>query len=53
MKACVYTGHGGPETESLADVPRPEPGPGQLPVAVERLVEDGHTTGKVVAEVAR
>jgi NADPH:quinone reductase-like Zn-dependent oxidoreductase len=35
MKAYVYNGHGGPETESLADVPRPEPGPGQLLVAVD------------------
>jgi NADPH:quinone reductase-like Zn-dependent oxidoreductase len=30
----VYNGHGGPEAESLADVPRPEPGPGQLLIAV-------------------
>jgi NADPH:quinone reductase-like Zn-dependent oxidoreductase len=35
MKAYVYNGYGGPETESLADVPRPEPGPGQLLVAVD------------------
>ncbi len=35
MKAYVYNGHGGSETESLADVPRPEPGPGQLLVAVD------------------
>ncbi len=34
MKAYVYNGHGGPEVESLADVPRPEPGPGQLLIAV-------------------
>ena len=34
MKAYVFTGHGGPEVESFADVPRPEPGPGQLLVAV-------------------
>jgi NADPH:quinone reductase-like Zn-dependent oxidoreductase len=35
MKAYVYNGHGGPEVEALADVPRPEPGPGQLLVAVD------------------
>ncbi len=35
MKAYVYHGHGGPEVEALADVPRPEPGPGQLLVAVD------------------
>jgi NADPH:quinone reductase-like Zn-dependent oxidoreductase len=34
MKAYVFTGHGGPEVESFADEPRPEPGPGQLLVAV-------------------
>jgi NADPH:quinone reductase-like Zn-dependent oxidoreductase len=34
MKAYVYNGHGGPEVESFADVPRPEPGPGQLLIAV-------------------
>jgi NADPH:quinone reductase-like Zn-dependent oxidoreductase len=34
MKAYVYRGHGGPEVESLADVPRPEPGPGQVLIAV-------------------
>ena len=39
MKAYVSTGHGGPEGESFADVPRP------------RLVEDGHARGKVVIEV--
>jgi NADPH:quinone reductase-like Zn-dependent oxidoreductase len=35
MKAYVYNGHGGPEVEALADVPRPEPGPGQLLIAVD------------------
>jgi NADPH:quinone reductase-like Zn-dependent oxidoreductase len=35
LKAYVYNGHGGPEVEALADVPRPEPGPGQLLVAVD------------------
>jgi NADPH:quinone reductase-like Zn-dependent oxidoreductase len=35
MKAYVYNGYGGPEVESLADVPRPEPGPGQLLIAVD------------------
>jgi NADPH:quinone reductase-like Zn-dependent oxidoreductase len=34
MKAYVYNAHGGPEVESFADVPRPEPGPGQLLIAV-------------------
>ena len=34
MKAYVYHGHGGPEVEGLADVPRPVPGPGQLLIAV-------------------
>jgi NADPH:quinone reductase-like Zn-dependent oxidoreductase len=34
VKAYVYNGHGGPEVESFADVPRPEPGPGQLLIAV-------------------
>ena len=34
MKAYVYNGHGGPEVESFADVPRPEPGPEQLLIAV-------------------
>jgi NADPH:quinone reductase-like Zn-dependent oxidoreductase len=35
MKAYVYHGHGGPEVEALAEVPRPEPGPGQLLIAVD------------------
>ncbi|MBV9792804.1 MAG: NADP-dependent oxidoreductase [Actinobacteria bacterium] len=35
MKAYVYNGYGGPEVESLADVPRPAPGPGQLLIAVD------------------
>ena len=34
MKAYVFNGHGGPEVESFADVPRPDPGPGQLLIAV-------------------
>jgi NADPH:quinone reductase-like Zn-dependent oxidoreductase len=34
VKAYVYNGHGGPEAESFADAPRPEPGPGQLLIAV-------------------
>ena len=34
MKAYVYHGHGGPAVEGFADVPRPEPGPGQLLIAV-------------------
>lgn len=33
-KAYVFTRFGGPETEALADVDRPRPGPGQLLVAV-------------------
>lgn len=33
-KAYVYTRHGGPETEALLDLQVPEPGPGQLLVAV-------------------
>ena len=33
-KAYIYSRHGGPETESLADLPRPVPGPGELLVAV-------------------
>jgi NADPH:quinone reductase-like Zn-dependent oxidoreductase len=35
MKAYVYNGHGGPEVEALADVPKPDPGPGQLLIAVD------------------
>ncbi|HEY2281363.1 MAG TPA: NADP-dependent oxidoreductase [Streptosporangiaceae bacterium] len=35
MKAYVYNGHGGPEVEALAEVPRPDPGPGQLLIAVD------------------
>jgi NADPH:quinone reductase-like Zn-dependent oxidoreductase len=34
MKAFVFTAHGGPEVEAYAEVPRPEPGPGQLLIAV-------------------
>ena len=34
MKAYVFTAHGGPEVEQFADVPRPDPGPGQLLIAV-------------------
>lgn len=34
-KAYVYTQHGGPETETFADLPRPVPGPGRLLVAVK------------------
>ncbi|WP_405577666.1 NADP-dependent oxidoreductase [Streptomyces sp. NBC_01190] len=33
-KAYIYSGFGGPEVESLADLPRPVPGPGELLVAV-------------------
>jgi NADPH:quinone reductase-like Zn-dependent oxidoreductase len=33
-KAYVFNAHGGPETESFIDRPRPSPGPGQLLVAV-------------------
>ncbi|MEU6091856.1 NADP-dependent oxidoreductase [Streptomyces sp. NPDC047085] len=33
-KAYVFTRYGGPETEALADVDRPSPGPGQILVAV-------------------
>ncbi|MGW3204175.1 NADP-dependent oxidoreductase [Streptomyces sp. NPDC001135] len=33
-KAYVHTRHGGPETEALADVDRPRPGPGQILIAV-------------------
>ncbi|UFQ19273.1 MULTISPECIES: NADP-dependent oxidoreductase [Streptomyces] len=32
--AYVFTEHGGPEVEAFADLPVPEPGPGQLLVAV-------------------
>ncbi|MGW5353087.1 NADP-dependent oxidoreductase [Streptomyces sp. NPDC004031] len=32
--AYIHTAFGGPETESLADLPRPVPGPGRLLVAV-------------------
>ena len=34
MQAFVFTANGGPEVEQLTDRPRPEPGPGQLLVAV-------------------
>ncbi|GHD86072.1 NADP-dependent oxidoreductase [Streptomyces naganishii] len=33
-KAYVFTRYGGPETEALAEVDRPTPGPGQILVAV-------------------
>ncbi|EIV90708.1 NADP-dependent oxidoreductase [Frankia sp. QA3] len=33
-KAYVYTAHGGPEVEAFIDLPTPEPGPGQLAIAV-------------------
>ncbi|KUL48055.1 NADP-dependent oxidoreductase [Streptomyces sp. NRRL S-1521] len=33
-KAYAYTEHGGPEVETFLDLPVPEPGPGQLLVAV-------------------
>ncbi|MFI5756347.1 NADP-dependent oxidoreductase [Streptomyces sp. NPDC051569] len=33
-KAYVYTRHGGPDTESFVEQPAPEPGPGQLLIAV-------------------
>ncbi|MET7363906.1 NADP-dependent oxidoreductase [Streptomyces sp. NPDC005562] len=33
-KAYVFTAHGGPEVEAFLDVAKPEPGPGQLLVAV-------------------
>ncbi|WP_328908463.1 NADP-dependent oxidoreductase [Streptomyces sp. NBC_00234] len=33
-KAYVFTRHGGPEAEAFADLPVPEPGPGELLVAV-------------------
>lgn len=34
FKAYVFTRHGGPEAEAFADLPVPEPGPGELLVAV-------------------
>lgn len=34
MKAFVFTEFGGPQTQALVELPRPEPGPGQLLVAV-------------------
>jgi NADPH:quinone reductase-like Zn-dependent oxidoreductase len=34
VQAFVFTANGGPEVEQLTDRPRPEPGPGQLLVAV-------------------
>ena len=37
MRAIVVTRHGGPEVLELQDVPAPEPGPGQLLVAVEAI----------------
>jgi NADPH:quinone reductase-like Zn-dependent oxidoreductase len=33
-QAYLYTQHGGPETESLTELPKPVPGPGELLVAV-------------------
>ncbi|MEU7577134.1 NADP-dependent oxidoreductase [Streptomyces sp. NPDC041068] len=33
-KAYAFTEHGGPEVETFLDLPEPEPGPGQLLVAV-------------------
>jgi NADPH2:quinone reductase len=35
MRAVVITGHGGPEVLAIHNVPKPEPGPGQIRVAVE------------------
>jgi NADPH:quinone reductase-like Zn-dependent oxidoreductase len=35
MKSYAFTAHGGPEVEALMDLARPEPGPGQLLVAVQ------------------
>lgn len=34
MRAVVCDGHGGPEVLKIAEIPRPEPGPGQLLVRV-------------------
>lgn len=34
MKAFVLTGYGGPEATVLREIPRPEPGPGEILVRV-------------------
>jgi NADPH:quinone reductase-like Zn-dependent oxidoreductase len=34
MKAFIFGEHGGPETQSLAEIPTPVPGPGEILVAV-------------------
>jgi NADPH:quinone reductase-like Zn-dependent oxidoreductase len=34
MRAAIFSEHGGPEVVRLADVPVPEPGPGQVRIAV-------------------
>ncbi|WP_261554517.1 NADP-dependent oxidoreductase [Frankia tisae] len=36
-KAYVYTANGGPEVEAFTDLPVPEPGPGQLAIAVRAV----------------
>ncbi|WP_041939578.1 MULTISPECIES: NADP-dependent oxidoreductase [Frankia] len=36
-KAYVYTANGGPEVETFTDLPAPEPGPGQLAIAVRAV----------------
>ncbi len=35
MKALILRGHGGPDQVALADLPLPEPGPGEVRVAVK------------------
>jgi NADPH:quinone reductase-like Zn-dependent oxidoreductase len=34
MRAAIFSEHGGPEVVRLADVPKPEPGPGQVRIEV-------------------
>jgi NADPH:quinone reductase-like Zn-dependent oxidoreductase len=40
MRAVVQDGYGSPDVLSLADVPRPAPGPGQVPVRIEAAALD-------------
>jgi len=37
MRAAIFAGHGGPEVVHTANVPRPEPGPGEARVAVRAV----------------
>jgi hypothetical protein len=46
-KAVRFEEYGGVDVLNVVDVPRPEPGPGQVRDAF-RLLAGGHTRGKIV-----